>query len=72
MVIINLNEKVQLYKPKNLLLKHLPGGTTNIYLPSGEMVEDLGMVELHVEINRLKSELREKSQQVQDVERLAK
>ena len=36
------------------------------------MVEDLGMVELHVEINRLKSELREKSQQVQDVERLAK
>ena len=52
--------------------KHLPGGTTNIYLPSGEMVEDLGMVELHVEINRLKSELREKSQQVQDVERLAK
>ena len=52
--------------------KHLPGGTTNIYLPRGEMVEDLGMVELHVEINRLKSELREKSQQVQDVERLAK
>ena len=30
------------------------------------------MAELHVEINRLKSELREKEQQVQDIERLAR
>ena len=52
-------------------MPHL-GGTTNIYLPSGELMEDVGMAELHVEINRLKSELREKEQQVQDIERLAR
>ena len=50
----------------------LLGSTTNIYLPGGELVEDLGLGDLHMEINRLKSELREKEQKVKDVDRLAR